>query len=1045
MTGGQDKGWIAWFARNPVAANLLMVTILVMGLTTGLNMRTEGFPASDPRTVTVTVSFDGASPSDVEEGAAIKVEQAISGVAGIKEVTSTVTASEATVSVRSVDGYSLDRLKDDIEARVNAINTFPAQVDQTTIAAEQEDRHVIHVQVSGHAEHRTLKEAARRIRRELLSLPTISKVITEGALGYEITVELSEDKMRAYGVTFDEVANAVRGRSVNLSAGSLETERGTFILQSRNQAYYGSELERTVVRSSPQGGVVRLGDISEIVDGFAEDPVISIYNGQPSIRLDVQLTGKDSITAASDSVTAHIDTMQGEGRIPNGVTLETWSDEAKNIRDRLALMSRNALIGMGLVFVMLALFLNIRVAMWVAVGIPISFAGTLYVLGPTGFDYSLNDLTTFGFIIVLGIVVDDAIVIGENIYAHKERDGGGVETAVRGALEVATPATFGVLTTVAAFFPLTMISGDFGGPFKIIAVVVIVCLLFSLVESKLILPAHLAHLRLGNDKPQNRLTRIWAGLQKAIDNALGWVVKRAYLPILRTAVTNLTASFMVALAIFVAAIGLVTRGIVPTQFFPERDSSQVYLSVTLESGTPSARTRDVARLFEESLVQTGELYQQRYGLKETPILNRYTSSTRAEEVQMTVELTSSTSRSFSAADFIADWRVASRSPAVVTQLNFYTDDDDFEDLRIELSNADPVRNEQAMQTLTQSLKEVGGVNDIRTNLDNSVIELGFEVLPLGERLGITNLSLISELRNSVYGFEAQKIQRGEDEVSLRVRFPRDARNTQSDLDRVLIPTPSGGVIPLTSVARVTARETQQQFERIDGQRVLTLSAKVDREITTPQAVLDHLQTSIFPALLSDIPGQSITIAGEAEQESAATLQLISGFGLALLTIYALLAIPLRSYLDPIVIMCAIPFGIVGAILGHLIIGIPISLLSFFGILALSGVVVNDALVLTSRYRARCDEGLGYVEAITDAGVARFRAILLTSVTTFVGLAPLVWETSEQAQILIPMAVSLAFGLLFATVITLLIVPVMLGLRDRIQRNPANQSATAIPL
>jgi len=382
---------------------------------------------------------------------------------------------------------------------------------------------------------------------------------------------------------------------------------------------------------------------------------------------------------------------------------------------------------------------------------------------------------------------------------------------------------------------------------------------------------------------------------------------------------------------------------------------------------------------------------------------------------------------------------------VVTQLNFYTDDDDFEDLRIELSNADPVRNEQAMQTLTQSLKEVGGVNDIRTNLDNSVIELGFEVLPLGERLGITNLSLISELRNSVYGFEAQKIQRGEDEVSLRVRFPRDARNTQSDLDRVLIPTPSGGIIPLTSVARVTARETQQQFERIDGQRVLTLSAKVDREITTPQAVLDHLQTSIFPALQSDIPGQSITIAGEAEQESAATLQLISGFGLALLTIYALLAIPLRSYLDPIVIMCAIPFGIVGAILGHLIIGIPISLLSFFGILALSGVVVNDALVLTSRYRARCDEGLGYVEAIMDAGAARFRAILLTSVTTFVGLAPLVWETSEQAQILIPMAVSLAFGLLFATVITLLIVPVMLGLRDLIQGSPANQSATAIPL
>lgn len=1044
MSTPTTKGWIAWFAHNPVAANLLMVTLLVMGLTTGLTMRTEGFPASAPRTVTVTVGFDGASPRDVEEGAAIKVEQALNGVEGIKKITSTVTASSATIAVQSIDGYALDRLNDDIQSRVNAITTFPAQVDTTTVTAEQEDRHVIHLQVSGDTAHRTLKEAARRIRKDLLSLPTISKVTTEGAMGYEVTVELSEDKLRAYGLRFDEVARAVQGRSVSLSAGTLETDRGTFTLQSRNQAYFGAELAQTVIRSSPQGGVVRLGDIAHVVDGFAEDPVVSVYNGQPSIRLDVQLTGKDSITAASDAVTTRIDEIRAEGQLPDSITLATWSDEAQEIRDRLALMSANALIGMGLVFVMLALFLNLRVAMWVAVGIPISFAGTLYVMGPIGFDYSLNDLTTFGFIIVLGIVVDDAIVIGENIYTHTQRDGAGIETAVRGAQEVATPATFGVLTTVAAFSPLTLISGDFGGPFKVIAIVVIICLLFSLVESKLILPAHLAHLRLSTPRRPSRVARDWLALQTGIDWMLNACIQRVYLPVLRLSIRNLLASVLLFLAFLVGAIGLLTRGIVPVAFFPEQDASEVFVDITLDSGVPAAQTRAVAQQFNNSLAATAALYQTRYGLDKSPIRNSYISSTRAERVVITVELLSGTERNFSAAAFVDDWRAASGPTPAVKQLNFYTDFGDIEDLRIDLSHVDDATNTQAMARMVDTLNQIGGINDIKTNLDNSIIELTFDVLPLGERLGVTNLDLITQLRNSVYGFEAQKIQRGEDEISLRVRFPREARNSRDDLDRIRITTPQGGDVPLTSLARVSARETQQEYTRIDGQRVLTLSAKVDRAITTPQQVLTTLEQDLFPALHRQFPGLSITIGGEAEQEGDATSQLATGFGLALIAIYALLAIPLRSYLDPLVIMCAIPFGVVGAILGHLIIGIPVSLLSFFGILALSGVVVNDALVLASYYRARRDQGMDFQAAILEAGPARFRAILLTSVTTFAGLAPLVWETSEQAQILIPMAVSLAFGLLFATVITLLIVPVLLGVRDRLVPQAAASTPTLEP-
>ena len=915
MKSYERQGWIAWFAYNPVAANLLMIGILLLGLTTAVGMRTEGFPAEAPRTVSITVAFDGASPRDVEEGAAVKVERALNGLEGIKKITSTVSSEAATISVQARDGYSLTKLKEEVQSRVDAITGLPAQVSRTTVAAEQEDRHVIFVQVSGHVEHRTLKHAAQRIRADLLKLATISKVTTEGASGYEISVELSEQKLRAYDLSPTEVANAVQGHSVNLSAGKLETDRGTFTLQSRHQAYSGSDLEQIVVRSSAEGGIVRLKDVAQIVDGFSETPLISLYNGEPSIRLGVQLTGKDSITAASDSVTQAVAEIEAAGWVPEAITLSTWSDEAQIIRDRLNLMSRNAVIGMGLVFLMLALFLNVKVAAWVAVGIPISFAGTLYVIGPVGFDYSLNDLTTFAFIIVLGIVVDDAIVIGENIYAHKQRDGGGTETAVRGAKEVATPATFGVLTTVAAFLPLTMISSEFGGPFKIIAVVVIVCLLFSLVESKLILPAHLASLLATPRKEAKGFAKSWRSIQNSADRALGWVIKRLYAPVLKWAINNLLASILLCLAVLSSALGLVTRGIVPTVFFPDGESAMVYVDIALENGAPAHQAQVVAKQFEASLAETSVEYQKRYGLIALPVRNRYISSAGPERLIITVELAGGTDRSFAAADFAADWRKNSGYSAIVNQLDFYTGFSDIRDLEIELSAPDPRLAEQAMEVLANTLAQISGVNDIKTSLDSNITELTIDILPLGERLGLTNRNLITQLRNRIHGFEAQKIRRGEEEVSLRVRLPRENRDSRSDLERVLVKTPQGGTVPLTKIAVNTTQSVPKEYYRVAGQRVMSLAAKVDRAVTTPDEVLAYLQSDTFPELRAGFPGLQVNIEGEAEQEGQATAQLANGFCLALLAIFTLLAIPLKSYLLPLVIMCAIPFGIVGAVLG----------------------------------------------------------------------------------------------------------------------------------
>ncbi|MQY44242.1 MMPL family transporter [Epibacterium sp. SM1969] len=1023
----RSEGWIGWFARNSVAANLLMLTILAMGLITGIGMRTETFPADPPRNVTVSVSFNGASPEDAEEGAAVKVEQALNGLQGVEKIISAITSLSAEIIVRGLPDYPMEQLKSDVKDRVDAITSFPAQMESTTISLEQEERHVLYVQLLGGQDHATLKEAAYRVRQALLDLPTVSKVTTEGSHASEITVQLDEAQLRAFGLSFEEVAQAVQGQSISLSGGTLEAENGSLSLQSRNQAYFGRDLLQTRIRVDPDGGAVRLLDVAHVTDGYAEGQLLSIYNGVPSIRLGVQLLGKDSITQTADAVLQKLEELQAAPWLPQDVTLHSWQNEAELIRDRLTLMSRNALTGMVLVFVMLALFLDVRVAFWVAVGIPVSFAGALYVMGPTAFDYSLNGLTTFGFIITLGIVVDDAIVTGENIYARKRADGGGVETAIRGALEVATPATFGVLTTVAAFYPLATISGDFSGAFKMIAVVVICCLLFSLVESRFILPAHLAHLDVSPRPKSTMLARQWQYLQSQIECAMQWVIQRLYLPVLRIALAHQLQAVMVFVACFLFALGLMAQGIVRTDFFPDQDSTQVHMDVTFDSGSSPARTRETATFFEASLLKVVQELEAEHSLQEPLVTNYYVSSTQAEKLMISVNMIARVKRPFGSRELVERWRAAAGMPAGVRQLQVFSDDESVEDLRFGLSSADPGETTAAMKSLQRALRETAGIYDILTDLDNETLELSFELLPEGAALGLTNREVISQVRNAVFGYEIQRVQRGSEEVQIRIQYPKHQRDSLSDLRRMHLRTPAGGTVPLDTVVRLKQRETLQELKRINGSRTLEISAKVDKEQISVNDVVAQLQSKVFAQLKQKYSGLNVSVSGEAAQEEEATSQLSNGFVLGLLLIYALLAIPLKSYSQPFIIMLAIPFGIVGAVLGHLITGHAVSLLSFFGILALSGVVVNDSLVLVSRYRAARDEGLALKEALLDAGSSRFRAVMLTSVTTFAGLLPLVTETSEQAQMLIPMAVSLAFGVLFATLITLIFVPVLLCL------------------
>lgn len=1032
--GAGNEGWIAWFARNPVAANLLMMILLLGGFWTFAGMRAEGFPESAPDTVVIDVAFDGGSPETIEEGAVIKIEEALSGVPGLKKMTADINADAAKISVRGQPGYPVRDLRAEIKTRVDAIQTFPEQVETITISEAVEESEIVTVQVSGDVDHRALKLAAKRVRKRLLALPSVNKVDMSGARTDQIDIAIEEAGLRDYGLSFEDVAAAVQRQSANMSAGELLTGAGSITLQSREQAYFARDFEDIVVRAAGDGGAVRVRDVAAVTDGFDDTPVFSTFQGASSIKLDVRLIGRESVLDASAAVHGEIARIRDEGWLPAGVSLATWVDEAEAIRDNLQLLSRNALLGMVFVLVLLALFLDLKIAFWVAVGIPVSFAGAFLVMGPGFLDYSINDLTIFAFILVLGIVVDDAIIIAESIHAYRRRHGASVESAIKGAKAVATPATFGVLTTVAAFYPLTTIQGDFGGPFKIIAVVTIACLLFSLVESKLILPAHLA----GQTKDdcqavrRRRLFLFWWRIRQRIDVGVDAVTDRIYRPLLTLAVRRRYQAMCVSLAILILSIGLVSGGLVPVVFFGEENDRVAFARVEMAVGATAGETHGIAERIQRQALTTGAQLELRYGMSAPAVLNAAVTSASERVAEVAIELATGSNRPFLSQEFLDLWRSNVGEIADVETLNFYVDFEDDADLRIEVSSTDVTVLPDAMRRLAAETARFAGVSDIHTDLDNDALEFAIALKPEASRLGLGAHDVALQVRHAVFGYESQRVQRDDEEVRVKVRYPARERDSVGGLDRLRIRTPDGAAVPLPQVADISPRRSPSKIVRIDGRRVMALTARIEDDLAGRSDVIRAINADVFPKLRAAFPSATFELTGDSEQEEEASAQLGSGFVVGLLIVFALLAVPLRSYVDPLAIMLAIPFGVVGAIFGHLIIGMPLSLLSFFGILALAGVMVNDALVLFSRYNDLRREGRAGVSAIVEAGTSRFRAVFLTSVTTFVGLFPLIAETSEQAQNLKPMAVSLAFGILFGSVVTLIITPVLIGVREDIR-------------
>jgi multidrug efflux pump subunit AcrB len=1037
------KSVIRWFAENGVAANLLMVFVVLAGLITlgfgpiSGRIRMEVFPEISTDIISVNVPYPGASPAEVEEAICIRIEEEVQGLDGVKRVRSVAREGSGSVTIELLTGTDVARVLDDVTTRVNAITTFPEDAEEPIVQELLVREQVINVTVSGQTDERTLKELGEQVRDEITQLPGITQASLVAARPYEVSVELSEAAMRQYGLTFDEVANAIRRSSLDLPAGSLETEGGEVLLRTKGQAYRGEDFASLVVLTHPDGSYVTVGDVATVVDGFAETDQSARFDQEPAVVVQVFRVGEQNALRIADTVKNYV--KDAEVRMPPGIHLTTWQDFARVLRGRMELLFRNGFAGLVLVMIVLALFLRLGLALWVSLGIPVSFMGAIMLM--PNLDVSVNLISLFAFIVVLGIVVDDAIVVGESIFRVQRQGTGGLEGAVKGAQEVAVPVLFAVATTIAAFTPLLFVPGTSGKIFRVIPLIVIPTLVFSIIESQLILPHHLSHGRSGKHGASKG--SVWSRFQDRMADGLEAFVERRYAPFLERALAWRYATVAAFLATLIITIGVVAGGWIKFTFFPSVEADTVVAMLTMPQGTPPDQTaRAVARLEEtaaslqreidgDAPPGTGAFRHVLATVGEQPYRSDSSQGPGGAPVsfsgghlgEVQIELAPSEEREISSMEVVNRWRertgaVAGAEELVFTASLFSTG----EPINVEISGPNHDHLQDAAERLRDHLPSYAGVFDVRDSYQAGKEEIELGIKPEAELLGLSLSDLARQVRQGFYGEEAQRVQRGRDEVKVMVRYPEEDRRSVGDLEEMRIRTPDGRGVPFESVARAEFGRGFSSIDRVDRQRVITVTADVDLAEGNANEINQELAASFLPTLVADYPGLSVEFGGQSQQQRETMGGLARGFLIALVAIYTLMAIPFRSYIQPLIIMSAIPFGIVGAIWGHVLMGFQLSMLSGFGIVALAGIVVNDNLVLVDFINRGRREGMTLHDAIRQAGIARFRPILLTSLTTFVGLLPMLLERSVQAQFLIPMAISLAFGVMFATTISLIFVP-----------------------
>jgi len=1006
------KGPIAWMAGHSVTANILMIVFLVGGIVLSLNIKKEVFPDFDLDRVTITVPYPGASPEEVEKGIILAIEEAVQSLEGIKEVTASAREGSGTVTVEIIEGEDIQRLAQDIQNAVDRIESFPEEVEQPQVVIAQRKRSVVSLALYGNPGETILRETAEDIRDRLLQDPEIVQVELSGIRDLEISVEIPQMKLRAYDLTLEEVARIISRAAVELPGGSIKTDGGDILVRMKERREYGVEFGKIPVITTSSGTEVLLEDIAEIKDGFEETDNFATYNGKPAIMIDVYRVGDQTPIAVSKAVrqkAKEIDEI-----LPEGLSLAARNDRSEIYQQRMELMMRNGLLGLSLVFILLALFLEPRLAFWVSLGIPISIFGALLFLPTMG--VSINIVSMFAFIVTLGIVVDDAIVAGENMYHHRQQGRPWFQAAVLGTREIAMPVTFSVLTNMVAFMPMFFVPGFMGKIFKQIPVVVISVFLVSLIESLLILPAHIGHQKTRR-QPKGLSGWILKRQRRFSERFMGFV-RNQYGPFLNMILRNRYITISVGIAVLILTVSYIKSGRMGFVLFPKVESDYTIVTAVLPFGSAVQKTENVQKI----LVQAAQEVARENGGKE--LVEGIFAWINGNEAQIRVYLTPPDVRPISTAELTKLWRERVGNLPGLESIKFESDAGGpgrGASISVELSHRNMEVLEKASRDVAGALGLFPNAQDINDGFSPGKQQIDIRIRPEARSLGLQSQDVARQIRYSFYGARALRQQRGRNEITVMVRLPKQERISEYNLEGMILRTPAGKEIPLLEAVSLSKGRAYTTIDRRNGRRIVTVTAD-SRPRSKADQVVQSLKKDILPDLQTQYPGLIYSFEGRQADRRESMQSLMRGLLVALLIIFAMLSIPFNSFVQPFIIMISVPFGIVGAVIGHLIMGYSLSIMSMFGIVALSGVVINDSLVLIDFANRKRNSGESGFMAIQEAGINRFRPILLTTMTTFGGLAPMMFETSRQARFLIPMALSLGFGIVFATLITLLLVP-----------------------
>lgn len=976
------------------------------------------FPDFSSNVIMVTVAHNGASPEDVEQSVILKIEEVLEDIQGLKRVTSVASEGYGSVSIEISSGYSLEEKLDEIQMQVDTITTFPGQIERPLVYKQEWEGDVLWIAVSGDMDRRSRQELAQDIRDEVVELPDVNIAEVVGARDYEISIEVSELKLIEYDLTFDMISDAINRSSLDLPGGTIKSSGGYIQIRTEGQAYTGHEYESLLLKRNPDGTHLTLADIAVVKDAFVEDEGFSRFDNFKATNIRVKSTSDQNDLVIAEQVKAYVANKKHE--LPEGADVTVYGDASYYLAARLGMMFNNLAMGALLVFLILTLFLRVRVAFWVMIGIPICFLGSFMMmplLGP--FSVTVNMISLFAFIMVLGIVVDDAIVIAESVYSRVAKHGHSIDNVVEGAHRVAVPATFGVLTTIAAFAPLLFIDATFAGFFLSISVVVCLCLIFSMIESKWILPAHLGHMKYTEIDPnsKNPVHKIQLKFKAWLDR----FIHTKYRPLAKKALQYRYNTMACFVAIFFLSIGLLAGSFVKVEVFPNVPTDFIQGRITMVDGTAPKQRNNAL----EQIINAGYTVADTHKVDDKTFAKHVLSYTSGDlDGGFMMELTKPEERELDAFEIEKIWRDQIGDIPGVRELKLFagTNAGGGSALEFQLTGDDDVELELAALELQRQLADFDGVYDITNSFSRGSTEIKLSIKPQAELLGITLADLGKQVRQAFYGHEAQRIQRGRDELKVMVRYPKEDRRSMSDLEDMWIRTADGKQVPFYQVADVEIGQGFSKITRINQKRTIKIAAEIDSAKVESRKIIEQFNSKIIPEIINNHPSVAYGMEGASKDQQDFLEQLMVCGLISLFLIYGLIAIPTKSYVQPLIIMSVIPFGIIGAIFGHWIMDKTINMMSMFGFIALTGVVVNDSLILADFINSAKKSGQKLMDIVVDSGVLRFRAILLTSLTTFFGILPIYFETSLQAQFIIPMAISLGFGIMFATVITLFLIP-----------------------